>query len=317
MLSKTLLKELKSGLKEPVYYLWSNENCFLEDALSKFVETVIASHPMDFNYDIFDSTTGPNQILDAVSTLPFMAPRRLVVIKEFNKFPNSSVKALMPYFKEPQETTCMLILSGKAPKASLKNDLKTYSLSIKEWEVPAWLKQTASERGVRLSGDAVENLIEFVGHDIGLLLMEIEKLKLSGTETITGKDIISSTSMMRKYTPFDLIDSLIAGQSTRAFRILKTIISANAMEATVILGTLNWHYKQFYSLWQNKGKRPFKMREKTYRALTRHLPLFNEEAFYHIFKSLHETDLGVKSSGRPELEIEMLLIKLLQKGPVN
>ncbi len=317
MLSKTLLKEFKNSLKAPVYYLWSNESCFLEDAQVKFVETVIASHPMDFNYEVFDASAAANQILDAVSTLPFMSPRRLVVLKDFHKFSASSLKILTPYFKEPLESTCLLILSGKAPKAALKAYLKAYSLSIKEWDIPAWLKQAASEKGVRLTGDAVEHLIEFVGYDIGLLLMEVEKLKLSGVKTITGKDIVSSTSMMRKYTPFDLIDSLIAGQKTRAFRVLKTIVSANAMEATVILGTLNWHYKQFYSLWQNRGQRPFKMRERTYRALTKHLAFYNEETFYHIFRSLHEADLGIKSSGRPELEIEMLLIKLLQKGPVN
>ncbi len=317
MLSKILLKEFNNGLKAPVYYLWSNESCFLEEAQSKFVETIIASHPMDFNYEVFDPTAAVPQILDAISTLPFMAPRRLVVIKDFHKLSASALKILTPYFKSPLESTCLLLLSEKAPKASLKGDLKAYSLSLKEWDIPAWLKQAASERGVMLTRDAVEHLIEFVGYDIGLLLMEVEKLKLSGSKTITGKDIISSISMMRKYTPFDLIDSLIAGQKTRAFRVLKTILSANAMEATVILGTLNWHYKQFYSLWQNRGQRPLKMRERTYRALSKHLASYSEVSFYYIFRSLHEADLGIKSSGRPELEIEMLLVKLLQKEPVN
>ena len=80
-----------------------------------------------------------------------------------------------------------------------------------------------------------------------------------------------------------------------------------------IIGTLNWHYKQFYALWVNKGKRPAKMRERTYRALVKYVPSFKEENFLRIFQSLHEADLGVKSSGRPELVLEALLFKLLQK----
>lgn len=317
MVNKALVKDLEKGIPDALYFLWSEESCFLEDATAKFVETVVASGPLDFNYDIFYPSSDPQEILDAAATLPFMAQRRLVVLKDFHQLPASAVKVLMPYFKGPSETTCMVILSHKAPKASLKVNWKVYPLNIKESDVPAWLKQRASRKGLTLTNDAVDYLIEFVGYDIGLLIMEIEKLALSDNKTISRKEIVSSTSVMRKYSPFDLIDSLIAGQRTRAFRILKTIFAGSAMEAPVILGTLNWHYRQFYSLWVNRGKRPVKMSEKTYRTLAKYLPSFSDDDFYHIFRSLHEADLGVKTSGRPELVIEVLLIKLLQKGAWN
>ncbi len=317
MLNKTLLKELEKGLPGPVYYLWSEESIFLEDSLSRCVKTVIDTDNIDFNYDLFYPSSEPQDILDAASTLPFMTQRRLVVVKDFHQFKSPAVKVLTPYLNDPSESTCMLILSQKAPKKALKFKWKVFSLNIREGEVPAWLKQAAARKNMKLTNDAVECLIEFVGYDIGLLMMEIEKLALSGSGTITGKDILASTSMMREYTPFDLLDSLISGQKTRSFRILKVMFSGNAMEAPVILGTLNWHYKQFYSLWLNKGKRPARMREKTFRSLMRHLPSFKERHFLRIFQSLHEADLGVKTSGRPELEIEVLLIKLLQKGALN
>jgi DNA polymerase-3 subunit delta len=317
MLNKTLSREFDNGLPGPLYYMWSEESCFLEDALFKSVEIVIASGPKDFNYDIFDPSAEPQGILDAASTLPFMAQRRLVVLKDFHQFPASVIKKIMPYLNSPSESTCMLVLSHKAPKASLKVNWKTYSLNIKEPDVPKWLKHTAAKKGIQLADDAVDYLIEFVGHDIGLLLMEVEKLALSGNKRITGKTIMSTTSMMRKYTPFDLLDSLIAGRKSRAFTILKTMLGGNAMEAPVIVGTLNWHFKQFYSLWLNRGKRPMKMRTNTYRALVKHLTSFNESDFYRIFRSLHEADLRIKTSGRPELVLEVLLIKLLQKGAWN
>lgn len=317
MQNKTLLKEIEKGLPGPVYYLWSGENVFLEDSLARCVETAIDPNNADFNYDVFYPSSAPQEILDAASTLPFMTQRRLVVIKDFHQFKAPAIKALTPYLDGPSESTCMIILSGKAPKKALKFKWKVFSLNIREGEIPAWLKQTAARKNIKLTNDAVENLIEFVGYDIGLLMMEIEKLALTGSGTITGKDILSSTSMMRTFTPFDLLDSLISGQKTRSFRILKTMFSGSSMEAPVILGTLNWHYKLFYSLWLNKGKRPAKMREKTFRSLKRHLPSFTERHFLHIFQSLHEADIGVKSSGRPELEIEVLLIKLLQKGALN
>jgi len=314
MLNKTLQKEFESGLSAPLYYLWSEDGCFLEEALSGFVKTVIASAPMDFNYDVFDSTSKPQEIVDAALTLPVMAKRRLVVLKDFHELPASAVQVLTPYLNGPSGTTCMAVLSKKAPKASLKFNWKVFALNIKEWDIPAWLRNYAAGKGIRLSADAVEMLIEFVGHDIGLLISEIEKLALWGSRTVTGRDIIASTSSMRKYTSFDLVDTLIAGQKTRAFRVLKTMLSGNAFDAPVILGTLNWHFKQFYLLWRNNGQRPAKMREKTYRTLVKYLPSFREDDFLRIFQNLHEADLGIKTTGRPGIVLEVLLIRLLQKG---
>jgi DNA polymerase-3 subunit delta len=313
MLNKTLLAEIEKGLPGPLYYIWSEESCFLEEALSKFIEVVISSHPVDFNFDTFDASTPAQEIINSASTLPFMAPRRLVVIKDFQEFKAPAIKTLKNYLDSPSETTCMLILSRKAARATLKVKWKSIGLNIKEWEIPAWLRQAAAERGLKLSGDAVDYLIEFVGYEVGMLLMELEKLALSGKKTVSGEDVRASTGMMRKYTTFDLVDAIIAGQNARAFRILKTVFGGNPMEAPVILGTLNWHYRQFYSLWLNKGRRPARMREKTYRGLSRHLHSCDEDTFFNIFKSLHEADIGIKTSGRPELVIELLLIKLLRK----
>lgn len=317
MLNKTLQKEIQKGLPDPLYYLWSEEACFLEDALQKFIEVVSDPNSMDFNYDVYDSASNMQEILDTLSTLPFMARRRLVVIKDFHQIAAAGTRMLMTYFQDPSESTCLLILSQKAPKKTLKFEGKVFPVNIRESDIPAWLRQAALKKGIKLTSDAVDSLIEYVGYDAGLLLMEIEKLTLSEKNTITGKDILSSTSMMRKYSTFDLLDSLIAGQKTRAFRILKTIFGGSPHEAPVILGTLNWHYKQFYSLWRNRGRRPAKMREKTFRALMKYLPSFKETDFFNIFRSLHEADVGIKTSGRPELVLEVLLIKLLQKGAVS
>jgi len=313
MLNSAFLKEIQKGLPGPLYYVWSEEGCFLDDALSRTTEAVTDPGSADFNSDIFDALSAPQPVIDAASTLPFMTQRRLVVVRDFHLFPAAAVKQLIDFFKNPVESTCLVVFSRKAPKASWKVDWKVYSLNIREAEIPGALKQLGSRKGITLTNDAVEQLIEFVGTDIGLLFMEVEKLSLSGRKTITAEDVDASTSMMRQFTSFDLIDSLIAGQKTRVFRILKTMFERNVMEAPVILGTLNWHYKQFYSLWLNKGKRPMKMREGTYRALVRHVSAFSEEDFYQIFRSLHEADVAIKTSGRPGLSLEVLMIRLLQR----
>lgn len=318
MLNKALFREIEKGLPNPLYFIWSEESCFLEDALSTIVRVMVDPGTADFNYNTYDTTATPQEILNAAFTLPFMVQKRLVVIKDFHLFPAAAVKSLIPYFNEPAGSTCMVVLSRKAPGASLDMDWKVFPLNIPDREVPAWLKYIAQKKGIQLTDDAVEQLIEYTGYEIGLLMMEIEKLASQGSGRISGKDVVSSTSIMREFSTFELIDSLVAGQSSRAFRILTALLSTmSSHELPIVLGTLNWHYKQFYSLWLNKGKRPVKMKDRTYRALVKHISFFEEEDFLRIFRNLHEADLELKTSVRPELVLEVLLIRLLQKRSLN
>lgn len=317
MFNSALDKEIESGLPQNLYYFWSEEDYFLDDVLRKAVERVVSLSQADFNYDLFYPSSDPGAIIDAASTLPFMADRRLVVLKGFNQYSKASVDSLLPYFKEPFENTCMIVLSQKAPGKKLSDiPWKLFKLGIEERDMPAWIKRIAADRGIQMTGEAVGCLIDHVGFDAGLLVSEIDKLSMSGKKRIDEKDIASSISAVRAYTTFNLIDAIVAEQKTRAFMILESILTEK-MLATSVMGTLNWHYREFYNLWINKGKKPQKMRMSTYSMLSKHVNSYNEDAFQRIFQVLHEADIAVKSSGRPDLVLEILLIRLLQKRRVS
>ncbi|MBI4686617.1 MAG: DNA polymerase III subunit delta [Nitrospirae bacterium] len=316
MFNKALLKDLEKQLPKPVYFIWSEDKLFLEGLLERASEVVV-SQLRDFNYNIFYPSAEPSDILDTAFTLPMMSQRRLVVIKDFHQFPASAVKTITTYLGKPCETTCMLILSQKEPKKEFAN-LPVFLLKVKDQDIPLWIKQKAQEKGMKITDEAQDYLIEFVGNDVGMLSAEIEKLAASGLKAITPKDIMASTGMVREFTAFNLLDAVIGGRKAKAFGILKTIMEGRSSDMAVsIIGALNWHYRQFYSLWYSKGKRPQKMREATYRALFKYLSFYREEDFYQIFRNLHEADICMKSGGMPEFTLEVLLLKLLKQGAKN
>ena len=113
MLNNRFQKELDRKLPEPLYFFSSRENYFLDEALSRSLESVLSPQEKDFNLDVFYPFSSALEIMDASSTLPFMAPRRVVLLKDFHKFSAALIKALTPYFEKPCETTCMIILSQK------------------------------------------------------------------------------------------------------------------------------------------------------------------------------------------------------------
>jgi DNA polymerase III delta subunit len=314
MLNEKLNSEIKKGLPEPIYYIWGKDNFFLEETLSRLADAFWGSSRNDFNYDVFYASSNPQDILNAVYTVPFLTPRRLVILKNFHEFPKAHVKAVAEYIKKPSDSTCLVILSRSEPEKKFDISQHVYPLVIRESDIPLWLKQTAARKGFEISETAIECLIESVGSDIGMLASEINKFEFAGLKKIDDKEVLASTGVTRGYLPFDLVDALIAGQKARAFRILKSLVEHRISDAPAVLGSLNWHYRQFYSLWENKGKRPLKMRTSTYKALVKHLPSFTQKDFSDIFQTLHEADIGMKTTGRPEPILEISLIKLLRIG---
>lgn len=314
MLSRQFLREAEKNFPRPLYLLWSKDSLLLEDAVEQVRSRVIRTEQRDFNFDVFDSSSSPRDILDVAGSFPFIAVRRLIVVKEFHRFSAANIKALIPYLSNPSDSTCMVILSQKDHKSVTEAVWQSYRLYVGERDIPSWIRQRASGRGLRLTADAADFLIETAGTDLGLLASEIDKLALSGKRQIGKYDIIETTGMLREYTSFNLIDALVAGKKQKAFRILRLLMEKKPSDATSVLGPLNWHYRQFYSLWENRGKRPPKMRTSTQAALTKYLPRFTVEDFRAIFQSLHDADREIKSSGRPDLVMDLLLIRLLQAG---
>ena len=86
MLNEKFHKEIRKNMPAYLYFLWGNESFLLEEALDRTVETVISEQQKDFNFNVFYPSSTHQEIMDTASTFPFLAERRLVVLKEFNKF---------------------------------------------------------------------------------------------------------------------------------------------------------------------------------------------------------------------------------------
>jgi DNA polymerase-3 subunit delta len=313
MINRWIEQEIKRKMPEPLYYIHSDESPVVEELLKKAADAVFEKGQKDFNYNVFDKTSTTQKIIDTALTLPFLASRRFVIIRNFDELTAGQKKALVPYLKNPSPGTCMIVISSQFLKAGKeKIPWKVFSLKVNDNDIPRWITQNASERGITLTPDAVETLIEFVGTDTGLLSAELDKIALSEKKYIYKDDIKDLSGFMRDYGVFDLVDALIVKDKDRAFTILKALLDSGSAAPESILGAIVWHYGQFYTLWLNKGKRPLKMREKTYRILSCYLRDCSEDYFFEIFKNLHDTDVKIKTTGRPEIALEILLLNLLK-----
>ena len=78
-----LRSELSEGKIRPAYLVLGEEPLLRDDAVALLREAVLAGAPEDFNLDRLDGErTRPAALLDAVGSLPVMAERRLVLLRE-------------------------------------------------------------------------------------------------------------------------------------------------------------------------------------------------------------------------------------------
>lgn len=299
---KQFHQELGQGLPSPVYLFYSTESFLLYEVLSALRER--SAGDSGFNFDVYDSkspddTAPMEQIVDMLNTLPFLADRRTVVLKNAQKLAKKELKKLEEYLLNPSPASLLVLLyEGAQPKlfdAALLKQVKTILLDVPDREVPAWIKAQAKKKGIQMTDEAVEYLIGVVGTDLGMLAAEIEKLSFLGTASaLTLADIKGMFYAGAEHSAFDLVNALKRRDSREAFRILAQV--SRDQDPQMLLGALNYYYSR--QAGQDYGSRGG-------------APRGRDAGSAEVFGLLHEADLALKSSHK--FVIEELLVKLLRK----
>jgi DNA polymerase III delta subunit len=95
-------------------------------------------------------------------------------------------------------------------------------------EVRAWVEALAAERALRLSSDAVVELMERCGLDLALLEGELEKLAAAGLAQPVDRDVVGRlVARVRTHAVEELTDRLARGDGTGATRVLRQLLEAD------------------------------------------------------------------------------------------
>ncbi len=164
----------------------------------------------------------------------------------------------------------------------MRGSATSIALTLRNHELPAWMREKAKGMGFVISGDEVNYLIGVIGSDLGLLSSEIEKLAHMRTAGPSGSDITGLVEGSGSYSVFDLAKAIEEKSSYKAFKIYRSL--EGLIEPQGMLGAINWHFT-------NKSRK--------------------DAAFLNkAIEILHETDIGIKSSGS-YYPLEYMLVRLL------
>ena len=105
---KSLNEDLKTGQFKQVYLLYGEES-YLKKQYKDRLSKAMLPEGDTMNYAYYEGKgTDVKQVIDLAETLPFFAPRRLIVMEDTGFFKSASPE-LSEYIRSMPETACFLL----------------------------------------------------------------------------------------------------------------------------------------------------------------------------------------------------------------
>src|SRR3954462_14034459 len=111
-----LLDAIESGDLDPIYVLTSERPILIERMVALLRDTVVPPAARGFNYDVIEGKPSANRIVSLAQTLPMMAQRRLVFVRDLTLMPSDDAEALLAYLAKPNPSTVIVGLVTKFDK---------------------------------------------------------------------------------------------------------------------------------------------------------------------------------------------------------
>ncbi len=329
-----------------LYILWGEDDFSLTKALEDIKSSTSDPEMLAANTTVLDGARiSPEELAMVVATVPFLAERRLVVVRgllsrfepvkgagagKTKKAPKAAYKEFAGALDSVPESTIAVLTDSKLSSSnslmkalSAKATVRAFP-RLRKNDLGRWIDKGVKGRGGTISPRAVSILVDLVGPDLWVMDGELEKLSLFAEgRCIEAEDVEAMVSRVRDINVFAMVDAVVEGKVRSAGHSLHQLLSQGA-SPMYIMAMLSRQVRLMMlakMLWEEgvpdgeMGRRlgighEFALRKTLQQA--RGYPLERLKALY---RRLLETDLAIKT-GRydAELALRMLLADMCPGG---
>ncbi len=243
-----LLRSLAKGELAPVYYLYGAEDILKDEAVRAILDRALDPALRDFNLDQRSAgQLDPEAVFSLCTTLPMMAERRAVVLREvegWKRRPKTRA-AFLSYLERPSPETVVILVQGAGEDAPDK-DLVRGAFAVECEPLPMdrarrWVLHRAARLGLALEEAAAEHLLAATGADLGLTAAELDKLAALPSDTpLTAEQVGALVGIRHGETLYDWRDAALEGAAGRAARMVGPLLDQpgiTAVRMVTLIGT--------------------------------------------------------------------------------
>lgn len=305
----TLRTHIAKGSLAPIYVLIGDDEAgkaALIGALVDLVEPELRAFNVDRLYAA-DAGVKIGSVMDAARTLPWMVPRRLVVVMQAEKLlvsrseeeGSGRLEDLERYLSEPVPSTVLVFVAIDLDKRlSLTKALYRDATIVQCGgvaeikDVDAWVRSRAADAGVTFEPAAVRAFLDRTGGDVARVRTDLDRLLLfaSASRRVTAADV----------------GEIVEGPGVRDIWALNRALERNATGEAL----------RELALLLDDGAVPYMVLGQIRSYVERSMPAPRLPA---ATEALLRTDLALKTSGGdPRVLLERLVVELSGgRGPMS
>jgi DNA polymerase-3 subunit delta len=262
-----------------------------------------------------------------LDTLPFLSPRRVVVVEAADPFVTKYRAALEKYVADPSKVGTLVLDVKTWPSntklAKLVPDAATITCKTPSADkLGTWCREWAKSAYEKsLDADAAGWLVELAGPEMGVLDQELAKLAVyvGDAKAIGRDDVDRLVGRGRNAETFAIFEKIAAGRPADALALLERLIDQGE-DPLALLGAFSWQLRQLGQVnsYLRFGLGPAAAMDRAdvkpftrgrVDALLRHL---GRRRLDMLYDWLLEANLGMKGSSQlpPRVILERLVVKL-------
>ncbi len=255
---------IKSGMLSPLYLLYGEEPYLVSHYAQQIADQAVPPGDMAvFNRHILDGTAlSMDELEAAAQALPMMGEHTCVWVRDYDPAAaNAAAADRMKVLLASAQAPCVLLFSVTAYSPDVRKNAKWKAfLSLVEKngtavsfprrsvsDITKLLCRGAAKRGCTLSAAVAVNMTEQCGHDLTLLLNELDKLcALCGEGgEITAQMVETAAVHQLEVSVYELSKALLSRRYDLAYDCIARLFAAGE-EPIRILSVLSEYYVDLY-----------------------------------------------------------------------
>lgn len=323
-----LKSQIKSNKLGKLYLFYGEEQLLLNMYLGEIEKLLVDPATESMNKIVLEGKVEAGTIIDHCDTLPFLAERKLVVIKNsllFGGKARAGRDEILKYLPDIPAETCLIFVEEDIDKRiALTKNFKNYGMLVefahrKPAELVSWAASQFKSQNIKIDAKALTLLVDYSDGGMTQLSNEIKKLSLYARDSlsITASDIENICSRSVKSIIFDLTDAIAARNAVRALNILEDMLSMKEPLMRIFF-MISRHFRNLYELksLREEGLRPEEAVTESglnpYAAskMLKQLDKFTVKQLSEAVKDCLEVDIAVKTGRIDErIGVESIILK--------
>ena len=245
-----LIRHLREGARGGVFFLHGEEEHLKERAARRLIAAHLDEATRDFNLDEVRGTDVAGETLASlIQTPPMMAEWRVVVVRDAQGMAGSSTsrKILEDAASGPPPGLALILMADiSGSKAKIWKTLKKQTTAVdfprlSDADLPGWLMGWARREGLTLEPDAARALPAAIGHDLAVMVREMEKLReyVGDRAVIRREDVEAVVGTIPTQDRWEWIDMVAERRFDEARRTLPILLGTGDSGVGLVIGLGN------------------------------------------------------------------------------